>query len=112
MAEHNAEKPTDTLLTVKQLEELGNKLTDIMKAVEMSNLALEAIEVTEEEAPFFTTVVTTTQLNNYKTEVKQHEKVVTPLKNRGYYRRDFSPIFIKKRIMRTAKAYNANSKSV
>lgn len=41
------EKPTDTLLTVKQLEELGNKLTDIMKAVEMSNLALEAIEVTE-----------------------------------------------------------------
>lgn len=47
MAEHNAEKPTETLLTVKQLEELGNKLTDIMKAVEMSNLALEAIEVTE-----------------------------------------------------------------
>ncbi|HEL1949353.1 TPA: hypothetical protein TYI43_002119 [Streptococcus suis] len=41
------EKPTDTLLTVKQLEELGNKLTDIMKAVEMSNLALEAIQVTE-----------------------------------------------------------------
>lgn len=41
------EKPTETLLTVKQLEELGNKLTDIMKAVEMSNLALEAIEVTE-----------------------------------------------------------------
>ncbi|HEL1690928.1 TPA: hypothetical protein TZW79_002235 [Streptococcus suis] len=41
------EKPTDTLLTVKQLEELDNKLTDIMKAVEMSNLALEAIEVTE-----------------------------------------------------------------
>lgn len=41
------EKPTDTLLTVKRLEELDNKLTDIMKAVEMSNLALEAIEVTE-----------------------------------------------------------------
>lgn len=41
------EKPTETLLTVKQLEELGNKLTDIMKAVEMSNLDLEAIEVTE-----------------------------------------------------------------
>ncbi|MCQ8266343.1 hypothetical protein NF419_10690 [Streptococcus suis] len=41
------EKPIDTLLTVKQLEELGNKLTDIMKVVEMSNLALEAIEVTE-----------------------------------------------------------------
>ncbi|HFI0321050.1 TPA: hypothetical protein ACGOWI_001867 [Streptococcus suis] len=34
------EKPTETLLTVKQLEELGNKLTDIMKAVEMSNPAL------------------------------------------------------------------------
>ena len=47
MAEHNAEKPTDTLLTVKQLEELGYILTDIMKVVEMSNLALEAIEVTE-----------------------------------------------------------------
>lgn len=44
---HNMKKPTDTLLTVKQLEELGDKLTDIMKAVEMSNLALEAIEVTE-----------------------------------------------------------------
>ncbi|HEL1712120.1 TPA: hypothetical protein TYI15_002087 [Streptococcus suis] len=41
------EKPTETLLTVKQLEELGNKLTDIMKAVEMNNLALEAIQVTE-----------------------------------------------------------------
>lgn len=41
------EKPTETLLTVKQLEELGNKLTDIMNAVEMSNLALEAIGVAE-----------------------------------------------------------------
>ena len=39
----------------------------------------------------------------------QREK---PIKNRGYYLKDFSPIFIKKRIMRTAKAYNANSKSV
>lgn len=47
MAEHNAEKQTETLLTAKQLEELGDKLTDIMKAVAMSNIALEAIEVTE-----------------------------------------------------------------
>ncbi|HEM3621120.1 TPA: hypothetical protein U1C27_001926 [Streptococcus suis] len=47
MAEHNAEKQTETLLTAKQLEELVDKLTDIMKAVAMSNLALEAIEITE-----------------------------------------------------------------
>ncbi|MGQ7679227.1 hypothetical protein ACTGU4_08925 [Streptococcus suis] len=36
--------PVQVLLSAKQLEDLGNELTDIMNILSMSNLALEGLE--------------------------------------------------------------------
>ncbi|HFI0790322.1 TPA: hypothetical protein ACGO62_000314 [Streptococcus suis] len=45
LAEHSQQQHTPSvLLTVKQLEELGNELDDIMNALEMNNLTLEGLQ--------------------------------------------------------------------
>lgn len=44
LAEYSLQQFTPSvLLTVKQLEELGNELNDIMNALEMNNLTLEGL---------------------------------------------------------------------
>ncbi|HFI0237742.1 TPA: hypothetical protein ACGOVN_001565 [Streptococcus suis] len=45
LAEYSQQQHTPSvLLTVKQLEELGNELNDIMNALEMNNLTLEGLQ--------------------------------------------------------------------
>ncbi|MCO8240673.1 hypothetical protein NKE68_01595 [Streptococcus suis] len=41
--------PTQVLLSAKQLEDLGNELTDIMNILSMNNLALEGLEFAQEK---------------------------------------------------------------
>ncbi|HEO8611508.1 TPA: hypothetical protein TZS89_002073 [Streptococcus suis] len=45
LAEYSKQQHTPSvLLSVKQLEELGNELNDIMNALEMNNLTLEGLQ--------------------------------------------------------------------
>ena len=44
-------KTTTVLLSTEKLIDLGSELTDIMNSLEMNNLTLEALEITQKEDP-------------------------------------------------------------